>query len=139
MELGTFGAIISFAIELESQAFEHYENINQTVFSQTDSQLLNSSQKRVSRLKRIRQELVTEMILEPITGVDSSDFVLSISEGTNEADLLHQTILLEENLHRFYSTMAPLIPMKEVQRAFLRLAKENENRITFFKTSIDKI
>jgi len=137
MELGTFGAIISFALELELQMFEYYENHYESVFSKFDSQLLVSSQKRANRLKRIRQELVTEMILEPITGVDSGDFAMSISEGTNEADLLHKAIHLEENMHRFYSAMSPLIPMKEVQRAFLRLSKENQSRIARFKNHPD--
>jgi rubrerythrin len=136
MELGTFGAIISFALELELQAAEYYEKHNEKIFSQTDSKLLKNSQKRVSRLKRIRQELVTEMILEPITGVDSNDYSVSVSQETTEAEVLHQAIRLNENMHHFYSTMAPLIPMKEVQRAFLRLAKENETRVTSFKNRI---
>ena len=136
MELGTFGAIISFALELELQAVEYYENHNEIVFSQIDSTLIKNSQKRVGRLKRIRQELVTEMILEPITGVDSNDYTVSVSEEMTKAEVLHQAINLNENMNRFYSTMAHLIPMKEVQRAFLRLAKENETRMTSFKNRI---
>ena len=76
MELGTFGAIISFALELESQAYEYYEDLNNTVFFQSNSQLMKGSQKRSKRLRRIRQELVTEMILEPITGVESNDYLI---------------------------------------------------------------
>jgi len=139
MELGTFGAIISFSLELEMQASEFFENHNKKVFSQIDSQLLKSLQKRVSRLRRIRQELITEMILEPINGVDSGDYTLSISTGTDEADLLQQAVRLDENMNRFYTTMGPLIPMKEVQRAFLRLAKENEARMMIFKNRMANI
>jgi rubrerythrin len=83
----------------------------------------------------IRQELVTEMILEPITGVDSSEYSVTMSESTEDTPLLQQAIRLEDNMGRFYSSTASLIPMKEVQRAFLRLAKENGNR----KVIIEKI
>jgi rubrerythrin len=130
MNLGTFGAIISFALELESQACDFYENLGSTVLSLDIRLFLRGSLNRVSRLKRIRQELVTEMILEPITGVDSDDYSLVISDYSEEADALHQAFRLEENLRTFYLTTAPLIPMKEVQRAFTRLAKENESRLS---------
>ena len=133
MQLGTFGAIISFALTLETQAFEFYEGLNQDVFSQSTHQFLKGSEKRLHRLLRIRQELVTEMILEPITGVDSDDYELTILDSSDPADVLHQAIRLEENMHRFYLTTAPLIPMKEVERAFLRLAKENKARVTAIK------
>ena len=136
MKLGTFGAIISFALELEGQVLEYYESLNRTVFSQPGPQFIKGSQKRLNRLRRIRQELVTEMILEPITGVDSDDFVVSISDGSDAVNTLHQAIRLEENMRRFYSTIASLIPMKEVERAFLRLAKENESRVVEIKTII---
>ena len=128
MELGTFGAIISFALEMELQALENSERLDKTMFPQIETRLQNSSRKRINRLRRIRQELVTEMILEPITGVESGDFFITIAEGSNATDQLQQAIRLEENLHRFYSTMGPLIPMKEVQRAFARLSKENDTR-----------
>ena len=136
MELGTFGAIISFALDLELQVAEYYGNHIEVVFSRIDSKLLENSPKRVNRLKRIRQELITEMILEPITGVDSDDYSISILEETIEAGVLHQAIRLNDNMRRFYSTMAPLIPMREVQRAFLRLAKENETLNTIFKNHL---
>jgi rubrerythrin len=133
MQLGTFGAVISFALALETQAFEFYEGLNQDVFSQSGHQLLKGSQKRLNRLRRIRQELVTEMILEPITGVDSDDYVLNVLDSSDPSEVLNQALRLEENMRRFYTTTAPLIPMKEVERAFLRLAKENETRLIAIK------
>jgi len=129
MELGTFGAIIGFALELELQAYKYYEDLNNRVSFPTVIKLMKGSQKRSNRLRRIRQELVTEMILEPITGVESDDYLFSISEESVESEYLNQGIRLEENMRHFYLTMAPLIPMKEVERAFLRLAKENVARI----------
>lgn len=137
MKLGTFGAIISFALELEGQALEYYESLNRAVLSQPGNHFLKGSQKRLNRLRRIRQEMVTEMILEPITGVDSDDYVVSIPEISNSVKMLHQLIHLEENMCHFYSKMAAIIPMKEVERAFIRLAKENEARLTDLKSIIE--
>jgi len=127
-ELGTFGAIISFALELENQAFGFYKGINDTNFSQTITLLLKGSTKRIGRLKRIRQELVTEMILEPMTGVNGDKYTVEIADESGSTDVIQQAVNLEENIGTFYAMAAPLIPMKEVERAFLRLAKENRNR-----------
>jgi len=127
-ELGTFGAIISFALELENQAIGFYDSLCETTPSLLFSQLLKGAQKRLGRLKRIRQELVIEMILEPITGVEKIDYVLELSETSNGSQLLEQAKILEENMGNFYTNTASLIPMKEVERAFLRLAKENTSR-----------
>ncbi len=138
MNLGTFGAIISFALELEEQAFEFYKNQSKAVFSQSNEQFLKGSQKRLNRLRRIRQEMVTEMILEPITGVDSEEYTLRIADSSKNAEVLNQAIHIEENIHSFYTTTAPLIPMKEVQRAFLRLADENKTRLEKIRITLEE-
>ena len=129
MALGTFGAIISFALELEEGAGAVYERLLDTGLSSAIGPLLQGSQKRLSRLKRTRQELVTEMILEPITGVDGDAYETPPPTGSTEADLLKQAVCMESIMHRFYSDTASVIPMKQVERAFLRLAKENQTRI----------
>jgi hypothetical protein len=129
-ELGTFGAIISFALVLETQAFAFYESIDGTKLDQTITNLLKGSTKRIARLKRIRQELVTEMILEPISGIDGDTFALEISSTPGEDSIINQAVNIEDNMGAFYTTAASLIPMKEVESAFYRLAKENWDRKT---------
>lgn len=129
MLLGTFGAIITFALELENEASEYYERTFRKMFDHAGAQLLKGSKKRIDRLIRTRQELITEMILVPITDVDSDDYKLTFSGGPDKTDLLNQALQIEGNMLRFYSTTAPSIPMKEVQRVFSRLAIENQNRI----------
>jgi hypothetical protein len=114
---------------MEEGAGAVYEHLMDTGLASTIGPLLRGSQKRLSRLKWTRQELVTEMILEPITGVDGDIYVPPPSTGSTEADLLKQAVRMEENMHRFYSDTASIIPMKQVERAFLRLAKENQTRI----------
>jgi hypothetical protein len=129
-ELGTFGAIVTFALDLENQALAFYQGLDDSDSSSTIVQLVNSSQKRLQRLTRLRQELVTEMILEPISGVFESDYQVDISGSSNWTEKAKS---LEQNMGAFYSTTAPIIPMKEVERAFLRLAKENHHRASTIK------
>jgi rubrerythrin len=125
-ELGTFGAIVTFALDLENQALAFYQGLDDSESSSTILQLVKGSQKRLQRLTRLRQELVTEMILEPISGVFESDYQVDLSGSPNWSEMANS---LEQNMGTFYSTTAPLIPMKEVERAFLRLAKENHHRV----------
>jgi hypothetical protein len=129
-ELGTFGAIVTFALDLENQALKYYQGLDDPASASTIAQLVKGSQKRLQRLTRLRQELVTEMILEPISGVFESDYQVDISGSSNWTELAKS---LEQNMGTFYSTTAPLIPMKEVERAFLRLAKENHHRVSTIK------
>lgn len=128
-ELGTFGAIITFALDLEKQALEFYEGLAESSLSAV-IHLQKGSQKRLERLTRMRQELVTEMILEPISGVYDLDYLVDMSASSSWKEGAKS---LEKNMEKFYSVMAPLIPMKEVERAFLRLAKENQHRATTIK------
>ncbi len=75
MKLGTLGAILKFAIELESRSLKLYQ---QTVDISTDKTVLDY-QKRIKKLKRLRRENTTEMILEPIDDFESTTF--EINEG----------------------------------------------------------
>ena len=128
-ELGTFGAIITFAVALEEQAEEFYKGLIHAKFPQAVDEMLRGSSKRINRLKRIRQELVTEMILEPINGISGGDYWVDRPDSFEDANIVGQAISVEKNLSKFYESSAPLIPMKEVQRAFTRLAKENDKRV----------
>ena len=137
MELGTFGALISFALTLEEKAVEVYTSLENSGSSSELNTLLRGTQKRLGRLKRIRQELVTEMILEPLSGVDSENYTIPVSPDLEEEELLALVIQIEENLHSFYSDTADLIPMKEAERAFHRLAEENLIRLSELKIISD--
>jgi len=134
-ELGTFGAVISFALELEIQAVDFYSGLKVSDLTEVSGPLLKGSQKRLSRLQRIRQELVTEMILEPITGIETEKYHIELIEVPGKTEFIQEAVNLEENLRAFYIDTAPLIPMKEVQRAFTRLAGENGKRIVTLKDS----
>ena len=78
MELSTFGAVLAFAIEQEERLARFYQEAAErkdcgaarTVFQE----LARQNTKRRDLLVRTRQEQVTEMVLEPITGLRRADY-----------------------------------------------------------------
>ncbi len=129
MELGTFGAILSFAIELEQQAMRFYKQSAQGDFTDLFAELEKGSRKRVERLERARREGVAEMILEPITGLKSEDFSIELDPNATPQVLLKQAQALEQTCARFYQEASSKLPIREVVRLLQRLANENQQRL----------
>ena len=128
MELGTFGAILGFAMELEQQAADFYERWAADGLEEVFLELARGSRKRLARLERARREMVTEMILESITGLDGDTYGVNLDSEIDEAGLLRQAWTLEETSARFYRDAADKMPIREVVRLFQRLVRENEQR-----------
>ena len=127
MQLGTFGAILTHAIELEEQAVSFYESVPEQVQGPF-GELAQDSRKRLTRLERARREGVTEMILEPITGLDSEAYQLDLGPDSACAEPLQQARAQEELLSRFYQDAADKLPIREVEPLFRRLARASERR-----------
>ena len=101
MELGTFGAILRFAMDLEQQAAGFYEGAAGGELEEIFGELAGGSRKRLSRLERARREMVMEMILESITGLDGDTYGVNLDSEIDEAGLLRQAWTLEETSARF--------------------------------------
>jgi len=130
MELGTFGAIMRFAMELEQRASDFYEQAAGATFHE----LARGSRKRLGRLKRARREMVSEMILESITGLDGDAYNVDLDPQADEAGLLRQARIWEQTCARFYQDAAAKMPIREVVRLFQRLARENQKRKAQFSS-----
>jgi acyl-CoA reductase-like NAD-dependent aldehyde dehydrogenase len=126
MQLGTFGAIMGFAIELETQAESFYKQAS-TAFPQRRllSQLYRGARKRSGRMERTRREGVAEMILESISGLDSQDYQIELSDCQTLIDWVNQA-----NGQCFYQDAAAKLPIDEVARILSRMASENEWHLT---------
>ncbi|MEN8164072.1 MAG: hypothetical protein ABFS37_08080 [Acidobacteriota bacterium] len=128
MDLGSFGAILRFAIELEEQVIALYETSarEDNIFSR----LIQDGKKRTQRLERARREGVVEMVLEPITGFDSDAYSVKPVAGSNEneLDLLRMAVMIEDTMIRFYRDAADKMPVLGVARLLQRLADENKRR-----------
>jgi len=128
MDLATFGAILSYAMEFEEQAAAFYAAAAKGPLEETFNDLERSSRKRAQRMERTRREGVAEMILEPIMGLNGDDYRTELSADVDETVLLEQAIALEEIAIRFYQDAAEKLPIREVVRTFTRMAEENIKR-----------
>jgi len=128
VELGTFGAILKFALELEERAAAFYEAGARGRLAEDFAELARGSRKRHRRLEQARRELVNEMILESITGLEGEAYTVDLDATVDEAERLRQAERLEETAARFYRDAAAKMPIREIVRLFERLARENDRR-----------
>ncbi len=141
MELGTFGAIIKFALDIETKVGNFYESASDIV---KDAELVSifadlvvRGQKRKKTLERVRRENVTEMILEPILEFDSESYSIDIeiSESANNDNLRTLVTNIETTLQKFYTTAALKTDfLIEAAYAFELLAEKNEETIKRFSS-----
>jgi len=138
VELGTFGAIIKFAMDIESKVNNFYQTASETV---KDTELVSiitdlvvRGQKRMKTLERVRRENVTEMILEPIIGFESDSYRIDF-EIVNDDNLRSMATNIETTLQKFYTTAAIKIDfLIEAAYAFELLAEKNEETIKRFSS-----
>jgi rubrerythrin len=123
MKLGTFGAILSFALQMEQRTASFYQTVAQDYPGELFTDLARRARKRVTRLERARREGVAEMILEPITGLDGDDYSIVLDP---EAVPAEQALALEEAAARFYRDAANNMPIREIVRLFERMADESD-------------
>lgn len=136
MDLGTFGAIIKFALEIEGKASDFYNDLGEyakdAVLVELLRELVTRGQKRIQTLERIRRENVTEMILEPIEGLDSDSFGIETdaSIALDDATIKTMVTRIERTLQNFYNTAARKIDfLPEAEYALELLAEKNEEFI----------
>lgn len=111
--LNTFGAIMTFAIELETQIRDYYQSAG-------DATRAADADKRRLNFERVRRENVTEIKLEAIEGLHEADYVLNTTDTSPAGQKA-----VEETAARFYADTAPKINVREAQRALERGAKQH--------------
>ncbi len=131
MELRTFGAVFTFAIQLEEATMKFYEDATGIIESNIAKKLVtslgNGAKKRKRKVERTRQELVREMILIYVTDLKQSDYLVKTGsiQDTNTQHLLEKALELEKNNQRYYTDASIKIGHPDIDRIFKRLAKEN--------------
>ncbi len=115
--LNTFGAILSHAIELESQLSAWYSEMGA-------ADKAKAADKRRAKLERARRENVLEITLEPIEGLSADDYALDLSSDSTAA----QTTAAQ-TAARFYADVAPKINVRAAQRALERCGKEHVKQL----------
>lgn len=111
--LNTFGAIISYAINLESDLVEYYKAAG-------DSDRAAEADKRRSNLERVRRENVVEITLEAIDGLDEADYNFNFDDTSEVGQSA-----VEATAARFYEDVAPKINVRQAQRVLNRYAGQH--------------
>ncbi len=111
--LNTFGAILSHAIELESQLSAWYGHLG-------EAEKAKAADKRRKKLERARRENVVEITLEPIEGLSADDYALDLSGDSAGAQAAAAQVAA-----RFYADVAPKINVRAAQRTLERCGREH--------------
>jgi C4-type Zn-finger protein len=125
MALNQFGAVMTFAIDLEGKLAEFYE---QAAAANSDhaTELENrakASKSRRQKIEQSRRENVTEITLEAIDGLDEADFAIDFSQHTPA-----NIDAVEAVVQKFYREAAPKINVREARQVLERCLKEH-NRL----------
>jgi len=141
MNLGTTGAIFTFAIEREAKIGSFYSKytvlVNNSSLRDAFELLMKEHQKRDRLLNRFRRENVTEMILEPIHDFDSEpfDFEITAGDSPDDSSLHENAIRIEANSQSFFlkaSEKTTFLP--EVSDEFKRLSSKSEKHVSLLKS-----
>ncbi len=113
MSLNTFGAILTHAIELESQLAAYYQAAG-------DSSRAADADKRRVKLERVRRESVLEITLEAIDGLEAEHYALNTADTSAAGQQA-----VEKTAAQFYADVAPKINVREAQRVLEKVGREH--------------
>ncbi len=112
--LNTFGAILSYAAEMEARLCDWYSCLG-------EADKAKAADKRRMKLERVRRENVLEITLEPIEGLNAADYRLDLADESPAGRTAVETVAA-----RFYRDVAPKINVRAAQRALERCGREHE-------------
>ena len=111
--LNAFGAIMTYAIELETRLNAYYQKAG-------NSERAAEADKRRSKLERARRTYVLEITLEPIEGLDEANYVLNLDDTSPAGQ---KTV--EQTAAKFYTDVSPHINVRDAQRLLEKCGKEH--------------
>jgi hypothetical protein len=135
MALTTFGAIMGFAAEMLRRTGEVYQvavnKAQSPALREVLQGLLTEEGKNQSLMEKTRRENVTEMILEPISGLRQEDYEIEmgISDQAADSDLLRIALTLEEKERKFFADASAKVSLPEVARTFRKMVQKKESNL----------
>ncbi len=137
MELVTFGAILTYAASWEAEAERFYRSCATSGPAAAYASLADAARKRGARLERTRREGVSEMILAPISGLNTDRYAVHLPTAGDRRECLRASLALEAGRLRFYEEAAAAMPIREVGAVLARLARENATNLETLATFQD--
>ena len=127
LDLNTFGAILAYAIELETRSAAFHDSAAKIATSPALVAILESlrdgAARHVQIVERVRRENVTEMILTPIHELHSSAYAPDFTIPTGDAELQASAVAIERTKERYYSAVQEKTELAEAARALGRLER----------------
>jgi rubrerythrin len=130
MELSNFGAVLTFAAELEAEDSRFYTSTmkNPVVneFRSAFEEIVAVLGRNEKDLLRARRENVTEMILEPIQDFSAKRFCCDRSGAAENSagSVLDKAVAIEANAVKFYAVAAEKMhALPEVRRLLTKMGK----------------
>jgi rubrerythrin len=131
MKLGTAGAVLAFAIDLEARSAEFYQRAATLAKDPAHTEVLLSlaeaKRERKKLLERSRREYVNEILLEPIDGLEAGQYLVQtdLSSEKDPGAVRQAAEELEANSRRFYLDAAELMVLPQIARVLRKLAQGN--------------
>ena len=110
--LNTFGAILTYAIEQEARLSDYYKKVG-------NAEQSSAADKRKGKLERGRSLYVLEITLEPIEGLDETNYAMNLDDTSAAGQKA-----VAATAARFYSEVAPSINVRDAQRILEKCGKE---------------
>jgi hypothetical protein len=128
MELSAFGAVIKFAMDREEDVAARVTALagdDSSSLGELGDEIRADARKSVGLLERTRREHVNELVLEPVVGLESSDYELQElpSSGLTGPQAFEHLARTLDTMIRFYTEAAARITNPEAKRTFGRIAK----------------
>lgn len=114
MALNQFGAVLTFAIDLEKQLADFYQAAGLPERAQV-------AKNNADQLEKSRRQNVVEITLEPIEGLDEAHYVWDLSSFSPQVADSAQALMA-----RFYEDITPKINVLETRQVLKRCLKDHK-------------
>lgn len=136
MELGTLGSILKYAQKLENTLITYSKgvisNSKELKTVEMFQDLIKKHERILKRLKRVRHENTTEMILEPIKDFNSDEYSLEqhTQQVYSEENILQTMINIQTVIKDFYFIAAEKVSFIAEVSSFLEdLAEKHQENL----------
>ena len=140
MQLGTFGAILNYAIEMEGSSSTFYEGLAEKAPEKVKaviSEQAVASKKNKQTLERTRRMEMQEMILEAITGMDTVSYDAKKEMPHDFKAGLTSALEIETKAALFYRDASKKLGfLPNASKTMEKIGREREARVEKLKSCL---
>jgi len=135
MSLNTFGAVMSFAADIFRRSADFYRTAASKARDPKLRESLQGLQKEAEKhealMEQIRRENVSEMILEPVSGLAAEGYrtIPQLRENEVDADFLQAAVDLETGQQKFFAQASAKVCLPEAARAFRKISDKKKTNL----------